>query len=155
MVDQEKIKLMTKLAINDKYYTKEDKKITNYYPEDYIYLCNFKSRILIMILVVGGVIAHLLWRVNKGLNMPTTLQEIISKYIIPYGLILVVCLIIYTIISTIVAKKRYKQAVLRMEKYQKLVQELEIHEKEQEEKYGAKRKRASRQTKDHPVLQEL
>lgn len=152
MINNEKVKIMTQMAINDKYYTQKDKRIVAYYPEDYIYVSNFKSRVMIFLLVAAIMVVQLLLRVNSGLNIPTTMQEIIFDYVIPYCSVLVVVEIIYTIISTRYAKKKYQRAAERIERYQKLSSELEVYDKEREEKYGFKRKRTHYERKDDSVL---
>ncbi|MGL4737255.1 MAG: hypothetical protein ACRCW2_07320 [Cellulosilyticaceae bacterium] len=152
MINNEKVKIMTQMAINDKYYTQKDKRIVAYYPEDYVYLSNFKSRIMIFLLVAAAMAGHLLLRVNNGLNMPTTVEEIVFRYALPYGGALLVILVIYTMISSRYAKKKYRLAAERMEAYQKLSSQLEVYDKEREEKYGFKRKRTHYQREDDPVL---
>lgn len=152
MINNEKVKIMTQMAINDKYYTRKDKRIVSYYPEDYVYLSNFKSRVMVFGLAVIIMIGHLLLRVNEGMNMPTTLEEIVLGYVIPYGGVLVLVLVLYTMVSTRYARKKYRQAAKRMENYQNLSSQLEVYEKEREEKYGFKRKRTHYQRKNNPVL---
>ncbi|MGL4346404.1 MAG: hypothetical protein ACRCTE_14485 [Cellulosilyticaceae bacterium] len=152
MVNEEKIKIMTQMAINDKYHTHKDKHITSYYPEDYVYISNFKSRALVLILSMGIMVGHLLLRINSGMNMPSTLEEIVMGYVLPYGGVLIGILMFYTLVSTRQAKKRYQQAVKRMKQYHQLSEQLELYEKEKGEKYGSKRRRTHNQGENSTAI---
>lgn len=142
-MDTRKIILMSKLAIEEKTSLKQDQKITSYYPEDYIYINNFKTRLFIILLMGVGIIAHILLRIQAGMDFPTTGKEIFVWYIIPYGSLVLLVSILYTIISTSVYKKRYNEAQKRMIAYRKVLRELEEHELDKNEegkKHEAKRK---------------
>lgn len=127
-MDEKKIILMSKLAIEEKTYLKKDEKITSYYPEDYVYMNNFKTRCLVVLLVGIGCIGHIFMRIQLGLTFPTTVQEVFSDYIIPYGGTVILVAWIYTILSTCVYKKRYTQANKRISNYRKTLRELEEYE---------------------------
>lgn len=67
-------------------------------------------------------------RIQLGLTFPTTVQEVFSDYIIPYGGTVILVAWIYTILSTCVYKKRYTQANKRISNYRKTLRELEEYE---------------------------
>ncbi|OOB77283.1 MAG: hypothetical protein BEN19_02245 [Epulopiscium sp. Nuni2H_MBin003] len=125
MVDKEKIILMTRLAVLDKNYMYKDKKILSNYIGDYVYINNFMSRILIFIATVILMGVQVLWRIEKGLNIPTTRDEWVYDYIVPYIGVLIIVMVVYSIISTLVYRKNYKEATKRGEKYDKIANELQ------------------------------
>lgn len=129
-MDERKVILMSKLAIQEKRYLRKDQKITGYYLKDYVYINNFKTRCLIILLTSIVCIGHLFMRIQEGLTFPTTPQEIWIEYIIPYGGILILAVVFYTLLSTLVYRKQYIQANRRMEEYRKTLQELEAYETE-------------------------
>ena len=127
-MDERKIILMSKLAIQEKQYLKKDQKITGYYLKDYVYINNFKTRCLIILLTSIVCMGHLFMRIQEGLTFPTTPQEIWIQYMIPYGGIIILVVAVYTLLSTWVYKKQYIQADKRMEHYRQTLQELETYE---------------------------
>lgn len=128
MVDQNKVILMSKLAVEDKRFTKKDREITEYYPEDYVYVNNFKTRIIVLIMVGGVIAAQLLYKIDKGLNIPITIYEWVSEYIVPYGFVVLGALMLYSTISTLVYSKKYKAADKKRKKYIQRLKELEEYE---------------------------
>lgn len=142
-MDERKIVLMSKLAVEEKTHLKQDEKITSYYPEDYIYVNNFKTRLLIIMLMGCGIIGHIFLRIQSGMTFPTTGKEIFACYIIPYGGTVVFVTLLYTLISTKVYKRRYAQAQKRIAHYRKTLRELEEYEGDKSEgevAYEVKRK---------------
>lgn len=132
-MDTRKIILMSKLAVEEKTSLKRDQKITSYYPEDYIYVNNFKTRLFIITLMGIGIMAHIFLRIQSGMDFPTTGKEVFTWYIIPYGSLVVLVSILYTIISTSVYKKRYDAAQKRIITYRKILKELEEYELDKSE----------------------
>lgn len=49
MIDKDRIKLMTKIAIHEKRYNNKDRKINEYYRNDYVYKKNATNRISILL----------------------------------------------------------------------------------------------------------
>ena len=142
-MDERKIVLMSKLAVEEKTNLKNDEKITSYYPEDYIYINNFKTRLLIILLMGCGIIGHIFLRIQEGMTFPTTGKEVFACYIIPYGGAVILVTFLYTLISSRVYKRRYAQAQKRITNYRKYLRELEEYELEKGEGdtvYEAKRK---------------
>lgn len=127
-MDERKIILMSKLAIEEKIDLKKDEKITSYYPEDYVYVSNFKTRVLIVLFMGVSAIAHIIFKIQSGMTFPTTGKEIFAYYILPYGGTIILAVILYTIISTTVYKRRYARAQKRINSYRKTLRELEEYE---------------------------
>ncbi len=155
MLDQEKVIQLTELAIMEKRTIKKDKQITNYYEEDYVYVNNFKTRVMIFLAVGLGSAANLLWRVEKGLDIPTTKDALLGDYVIPYVSVLVIALLLYTILSTCVYKKKYRQAAQRMAIYEKLkneVEEKEAIKMKEAKSYANKRRTINNEAENTTVL---
>lgn len=125
MVRREKIIIMSKLAILDKNNVKKDMKITSHYPEDYIYINNIFTRISLFILISIGCGLHILLNLENEILVPTSAQELFSMYLLPYGSVIVAVLVIYTLLSTYIFRKRYKEAYERVTKYKKLMKRLD------------------------------
>lgn len=122
---------MSKLAIKDKQFTKKDKAITSYYPEDYIYVNNFKTRLWILAVIAGGIGAYILWKIEQGLNIPTTIQGWLVEYVVPFGVCTLVVLGIYSVLGTSVYLQRYKKADKRKKDYYTALENLNNYEKQQ------------------------
>ncbi|GMQ57878.1 hypothetical protein AN1V17_22730 [Vallitalea sediminicola] len=121
-MNKEKVKIMTNLAIYEKNVGKEDFSVNGHFKSNYISYNNFKTRLGILIamcIIFGG---DLMKRVTRDLN---SLGDINYFNIgIRYLVILAIVLAIYTIISTIIYRKRYKSAEIRIAKYKKLLSKL-------------------------------
>lgn len=155
MIDENKVICMTKLAIMEKNNVKKDLKITSYFEEDYVYMNNLKTRISILILMSIGIGGHLLWRVEKGLNMPTNRQDVVFDYLVPYGSYIILGLVLYTMISTFVYRRRYRGAEKRVKEYTRMLKEFNEQEenKIKEVKHHAYRGRAfEKEAKDTTIL---
>lgn len=155
MIHEEKILIMSQLAILDKYNIKKDLKITSYYPEDYVYLNNLKTRVSILIITVLGACGYLLFELEKEIVIPTTGVELFKSYLLPYGSVILGVLLFYTILSTRVYNKRYREAQERVNTYQQLLKELDRLEAVREEErrmYDGKRKTFSSTNQDNQVL---
>ncbi|PHV71203.1 hypothetical protein CS063_05795 [Sporanaerobium hydrogeniformans] len=136
LVDQKKIILMTKLAIYEKNYGKEDRRRNRYYLEDYIYIKNFKTRLsvtLVVFLVIGFQLLKLL---EEGIIIPTSLMEFVKLYIAPYSLPWIVMMIIYTMISTVIYGKRYASTQKRLIGYRNLLKKLTNYEQTKRNEEG-------------------
>lgn len=144
MIREDKVIIMSKLAMLEKKGIKKDIKITNYYPEDYIYMNNLMTRISIFCMIAVGVVIHILLKLEKDIVIPSTSKELFIYYILPYGVITLVIMGIYTVISTSVYTKRYKEAEERVENYKLLMRQLEeldkIEEEEERRRGNGKRK---------------
>lgn len=122
---------MAQLAVIDQGRTREDQVIRAHHLEDYIYLHNLKTRAWLIVLIGTGSLVNILMRVDKGIVVPTSLEELIYYYILPYGGFLIGMLILYTALSTYVATKKYAKSRASVAKYRKLLKALDkLEEKE-------------------------
>lgn len=124
-MDQRKIILMTKLAIEEKKSLKKDSNITSYFSEDYLYVNNFKTRTLVLVMTGLILCAYIFLKLHKGGSLPTTAGQVFVQYVIPYGAIMLVITLVYSVLSSRVYKKKYKQAGQRISEYKKDLRELE------------------------------
>lgn len=127
-MDEKKIILMSKLAIEEKKWIKEDKKITSYYPEDYIYINNFKTRALVMSMTGIIMVISIFFKLQAGGGLPITAIDICVQYVIPYGCIMLAITLVYSLFSKGVYRKRYNLAQERMNGYKRNLRELEAYE---------------------------
>ena len=84
MVDQNKIILMSKMARYEKRYMRQDKRMTDYFVEDYIYINNFITRAGISLITIFFI---MLGAVNTFLDeiiFPTSIESFIEIYIKDY-----------------------------------------------------------------------
>ena len=132
LIDENKIILMTRLALYEKKYLKEDKRRMSYFFEDYVYLKNFKSRLWITILMIGVMCLGAAEIVVEGIIFPISLTQFLEVYVKPYVVPWVILLITYTFISASVYGKRYKVSQKRYNKYKKLLRELEDYDNDVE-----------------------
>ncbi len=137
MIDQNKIILMTKMAQYEKNHMKKDKRITDYFIEDYVYLNNFKTRLAVMLVTVFFIGIGTFQIVTSNIIFPTSLEQFLEIYINPYVYPWLMATIIYTIISTLVYSARYTKANKRMSEYKHYVKELKRYEKRQASTEGA------------------
>ena len=137
MVDQNKIVFMAKMALYEKNHIKQDKKIVDYFIEDYVYINNFKTRLgitLITLFFIGlGAFKILL----KNIVFPTSLWHFIDVYIEPYFYPWLLSIILYTILASMVYGIRYRKASRRFEEYKKLIKDLHRYEREHSNNEGA------------------
>ncbi len=122
-MNKEKVKMMTHLAIYEKNVGKEDFGVNNFFKSNYVSYQNFKTRLGVAIAMCILFSIDLYQRLMKDLNKITEFEFIGMG--IKYLIILVVVLTVYTIISTIIYKKRYKSAEIRIGKYKKLLSKLD------------------------------
>lgn len=123
MIDEEKIKLMSKLAIYEKNYGTVDGKINGYYKSDYVYIKNWWTRISVTIagfLIVGLILFYKIF-VEKldvfNINYKT--------YSVWLGSIIIGLLIFYSILSSYVYEKRYRDSEKRISNYLQMLKQLD------------------------------
>jgi hypothetical protein len=117
MLNEQKIKMMTKLAIYENNIGKEDLEINEYYRRDFILIKNIKTRIAISIacLILFG--SHALIEFFMDLTVINNLMGLGIIYLILYA----VLLIVYSLISTRIYAKRYEEAQARLSGYKKVL----------------------------------
>lgn len=124
MASKEEIILMTKLALQDKKYARENKKLNSYFKWDYIYINNWYSR-------VGAGIAALIiigWLVFKDIYMKEIIpifEVELGRYLYKYILFFIVLIVAYSVVSTMVHKRKYQETQERLDEYQKIIRELD------------------------------
>lgn len=131
MLDNEKVKLMTELAFYEQNQGKEDFKINEYYRNDYTGFHTICSIIWVTIGYIGIV----------GLGMLAALEFLLlnlSKTLIirmVFGIVggYFAVLIVYTLISQYIFRKKHKEAKQRMKLFNySLTELLKMYEKEKE-----------------------
>lgn len=124
-MDKNKIILMSKLAIEEKQSLNKDKKITSYFSEDYIYVNNFKTRLLVFIMTGIIMFLYIFAKLQIGGTLPTNLEEVVGQYIIPYGGCMIAIILAYSVISSQIYQKKYNLAQSRINIYKKNLKALE------------------------------
>lgn len=137
LVDQEKIIIMTKLAIYEKRHMRKDKKKLDYFIEDYIYVRNFLVRLGITLIFFFNIAVGGFKSLNNDFVFPTSVESFIEIYIVPYFWPWLMAIIIYTVITTFISGIEYRNANLRFNEYKKLLKRLEEHENHQAAMRGA------------------
>ncbi|QUI21573.1 hypothetical protein HZI73_04375 [Vallitalea pronyensis] len=122
-MNKEKVKIMTHLAIYEKNIGQEDFAVNNFFKSNYVSYQNFKTRLSVAIALCIFFGIDLIQKVTKDLNKITEFDFIGIG--IKYLIILAVVLTVYTIISTMIYRKRYKSAEIRIGKYKKLLGKLD------------------------------
>ena len=130
LIDQGKIILMTKMAIYEKRYIKEDRRRSGYYPEDYVYLKNFRTRFSVTLAVLIFVALHMTKMINQNLVIPTSVEVFINYYLKPYLVPWMMLMVGYTILSTAVYQSRYALSQTRLKGYNKLLKALDNYEQD-------------------------
>lgn len=115
---------MIKMAQYEKNHRVKDKRITDYFIEDYVYVNNFKTRLGITLVTIFFMGVGAFRILMKDIIIPTSMWEFISVYIKPYFYPWVIAIIVYTIISTKVYNVKYKKANRGLNAYKKHVKQL-------------------------------
>lgn len=123
MLNQEKISLMTKVAVYEKREGKEDKKKMTFFKNDYIIYSSFGVQI-------GATIALLIiFGFDFGIQVLDNLATITEfDFVAPamkYLTIWIVIMIIYTIVSAFYNRLEYLKSEQRVNAYQKQLKQLE------------------------------
>ena len=129
MLDERKVKLMTKLALYEQTQGKEDLKVSEYYRKDYTSIHIIATVIWITIGYVAAIaLATMAW-------MNLLLDKLSGGFIVTLGVAVVmgyfVVVIAYAIITNRVYVKKHKNARFRIKKYNHdLIVLLKMYEKE-------------------------
>jgi len=118
---------MTKLALHEKRYGREDENRNSYFKWDYIYINNWYTRFAAgasALIIIG-------WMVFKDIYieeiipvLDVALQDYLGKYITFFVLIILA----YTGVSTIIFHKRYEKTQKRIDEYEKIVKDLDSYQ---------------------------
>jgi len=129
MLNEDKIKVMTAMAVYEEKYGKQDRIADSYYMGDYIFKKNSWTRILIFIgfiILAGFYLGYNILNENIDL-FSTDFESVIVKVVI----VLIILLIIYTSIGTAINKKKYNDSQARLEKLaylQKIFNQMELED---------------------------
>lgn len=127
MVDQQEIILMTKLALHEKKYGKEDKKRNAYFKWDYIYINNWYTRFAAgaaVAIIVGWMIFTDVYIREIVPVLDVSLNHYLKKYIIFFATVI----LLYTGISTLIYNKRYEDTKKRLRQYEKIMKGLDDYQ---------------------------
>lgn len=137
MIDKDKIILMTKMAQYQKSHMRKDKRITEYFIEDYVYINNFKTRLYITLIALFFIIVGAFKICLDEIIFPSSIGHFFNVYIMPYFYPWLATMIVYTLISTMVYSRRYNKANKRMNEYKKYVKKLKAYQKQRSNDEGA------------------
>ena len=125
MIDKNKIKLMTIMAVYDKNHGDKDRQIEGYYKNSYIYKKNCVTRIGVIfgifILFCFYVLDNLIVREFDFAGF-----DYLSA-IVKWGIFTISLLVIYTIIGTIKFGKEYEEAEKRLKGYEHVAKMLDSY----------------------------
>jgi len=137
MVDQNKIVLMSKLALYEKKYMRRDQRIIHYFVEDYVYINNFITRLGISVITLFFIGIGAFRIIYDGIIFPTSLEHFIEVYLGPYIGPWLIAMIGYTMLSSIVYGARYRKVQKRFSAYKKIMKELGKYEQQTVNEEGA------------------
>lgn len=150
MLNEEKVKLMTKLAIYEKKEGKADFKVSKYYRTDYIGLNVINSAIvatLIYLAAVGCIVID---------NIETLLTDITSMDLLGIGKTMLiwylVFLVAYVVIAVLVYNVKYFKTKKKLEKYDDDLRRLYNLYKSERKKKSNARKKINEQNGDMEIL---
>ncbi len=150
MLNEEKVKLMTKLAIYEKREGKVDYKMSKYYRTDYIGLNIINSAIVATLIYMGVLGCLLLDNIEKlitGINNMDLLA--VGKDILVWYLVV---LIGYVFLSVVVYNVKYYLAKKKLEKYDQNLRKLYNLCKEERKKKKRAHKNTNIQNGDIEIL---
>lgn len=114
-MNENKVRLMTRLAIHDKKYGKEDAKVYEYYESDYLYIENWKTRVSVAIIILLYIGWDLFFKVYTNVIVfpDFNIRPLVIKYIVIFAVVMLG----FTFISSKIYKKRFKKMSRRAEEY--------------------------------------
>jgi hypothetical protein len=134
LIDKEKIRLMSKLAIYEKNYGTIDEKINGYYKSDYVYLQNWWARISAAI--AGFIIVGMFLLYKIFIEKVDIFDLDYKLYGIRIGIFILILIVFYSFLSSYVYNKRYEESQKRIKNYLEMLKQLDEHKSlEQEEVY--------------------
>lgn len=129
MLDERKVKIMTRLALYEQTQGKEDFKISEYYRKDYSGMHIISSilwttvgYVCIVALVVMAGLQTLLSNMSTGLMLTLGVVAVVGYFVV---------VIVFAVIASHIHNKKHKNARQRVKRYNHdLIQLLKIYEKE-------------------------
>ena len=126
MSNEKKIITMTKLALYDKHEGPADRANSEYFRHDYIYKKNLGTRISVGI---GGLLLLLIyWLQVIWIDGADILEMDVRQHLTDSVLFLVALLALYSLIGTIQGTREYYLLHKRLNRYNKLIKQLENSE---------------------------
>lgn len=107
MINEEKVKIMTRLAIYEGSKGKQQLNISKYYKRDYVRFQMFRTAVtatVAFIIIVAGI---LLLRIEEILNTFDILQ--IKEYAVSFGISYIIFLVIYMVSAHVIYSIRYEK----------------------------------------------
>ncbi len=125
MVSEDKVKLMTKCAVYEKYYGKTELRMAGYFKKDYIKAETLKTLMGVLAAFGVGAVIYLLAdykRVFSELN-----QMHFIRLFAQMGAVLFVLLVLYFILSHVLYAKRYDHAKKHVIRYYRDLKQLKAY----------------------------
>lgn len=128
MLSEEKIKLMTKLAIYEKHTGKKTMKLTKYFQMDYVSWNMLKTGIAVTIGYLLIIAVYIAYHFEEFVEEIYTMdymalgREIAARY--------VMLLVIYMVVTFIIYSVRYSQGMKSLKRYQKNLKKVEADSEE-------------------------
>ena len=123
MINQEKLAIMTKLAVYDKTHGDADRSINAFYRHDFIYKQNIWNRLSAFI---GSTILLAVYWLHRVFIVGEDIFTLnLRKYATNSIIFIVAFMAAYTAIGTVLAARRYSAGKKRLEEYQALVAQLD------------------------------
>lgn len=125
MLNEEKIKLMTKTSIYEKNKEKELKIAEKYYKTDYVTYSMVKTSVAVTIAYVVVVMLLVIWKSEELISIVNQIDyfEVVKKLIIVYAMVLVVYMMLSFAIYAIKydrAKRYQKVYIAKLKKIEKI-----------------------------------
>ena len=123
MIDKDKIKIMTRMAVYDERHGEADRRINEYFRHDYVYRKNSWTRFYVFL--GGCMLLSLYWLqkwAEEGIDIFTLDYK---RELLDAGVFLGILMLIYTLISSQLGLLEYNRAQKRLEKYFALADILE------------------------------
>lgn len=123
MLNNDKVQLMTRLAIYEKREGKQDMLKMDYFKTDFISYQNFKTQLSVTLALI------IVFGVEFSKIVVDNLANITDYNFVALGMkyltIWIIMMVIYTIISSIANRVEYFQAKKRIDGYEKMLKNLE------------------------------
>ena len=115
MADREKIVLLTRLALYDKYMSDSDKKTNGYFLHDYIYSKNIRTRFFAFFGALILILFNLIYRIFVEKTDIFMLDY--KKELTDIVVFVVIVLVVYTAIGSLKAAVAYRASQKRIKAY--------------------------------------
>lgn len=134
-IEQERIAIMTKLAIYDKTHGEKDRNANGLFYRDYVYRRNFTLRLAAGVGVIIPFVFHFVFLfLTDGVDL---LEFDFVEYFVNMGFVVGFVMILYTFIGSHIATAEYKNIKLRLQQYFALLRQLdetkEVPQKEEDQ----------------------